>query len=99
MAVKTEFTKNDFIRILSKYDLGELQDFTPIAQGTVQTNVILETTKGRFVLKYYENRSFGSVLFEAEVMKYLNDKHYPCPRIFSTKQGEYVGTYNEKPYI
>lgn len=99
MAVKTEFTKNDFIRILSEYDLGELQNFTPIAQGTVQTNFILETTKGRFVLKYYENRSFGSVLFEAEVVQYLNDKHYPCPWIFSNKQGASVGIYHEKPYI
>src|SRR6266568_4344904 len=99
MAVKTEFTKDDFIKILSEYEIGKYRDFQPTIEGTVQTNFFLQTTAGKFVFRYYENRSLGSVLFEANLIKYLNDKNYPCPLVFKNKQGEYVGMYSQKPFI
>ncbi|MFH2013900.1 MAG: homoserine kinase [Patescibacteria group bacterium] len=99
MAVKTKFTKNDFIKILSNYNLGEFKDFKPITAGAVQTNFLLQTTKDKFVFRYYENRSEGSVLFESNLIKYLKNKKYPCPASFKNKHGKFVGTYNKKPYI
>lgn len=38
MAVKTLFTHNDFVNILSQYDLGAYTQSEAIQQGTVQTN-------------------------------------------------------------
>lgn len=99
MAVKTNFAREDFIEILSHYDLGELQDFQPIIKGAVQTTFSLETTGGKFVFRYYESRSFGSVLFESELIQFLNEHRYPCPAIFRSRQGEFVRTYRDKPYI
>jgi Ser/Thr protein kinase RdoA (MazF antagonist) len=99
MAVKTKFSKNDFINILSNYDLGEYKDSKPFTTGTVQTNFLLQTTTGKFVFRYYENRTKDSVLFESSLIKYLKDKNYPCPAPFKNKHGKFVGTYKEKPYI
>jgi homoserine kinase type II len=99
MAVKTPFSDDDFVVILSQYDLGAYTHATAVQQGTVQTNYFIETTQGRFVFRYYENRSRESVLFESELLAYLTTQHYPCPAQAMNKQGAYVGMYGHKPYV
>ncbi|MEA3514588.1 MAG: homoserine kinase [Nanoarchaeota archaeon] len=98
MTTKTNFTKNDMIKILSNYKLGTLIDFEPLTKGTVQINFLLKTTNGKFVFKYYEKRSKNSVLFEANLIRYLKDKKYPCPAILRNKHKKIVEIYNKKPY-
>lgn len=99
MTVKTNFSTDDFLKILSNYSLGDFRAFKPVAEGNVQTNFILQTATGKFVFRYYENRSQGSVAFESHLIKYLNDNYYPCPAIFQNNQGEYVGVYKGKPFV
>ncbi|HEY3250272.1 MAG TPA: homoserine kinase [Ignavibacteria bacterium] len=99
MAVKTKFTKSDFTKILSDYDLGEYKSSKSFTTGAVQTNFLLQTTKGKFVFRYYENRSENSVLFESGLIKYLNEKNYPCPVQFRNKHGKSVCTYKGNPFI
>lgn len=99
MAVKTVFSKQQLLEILSLYTLGAYRDSRPISQGTVQTNYFLQSTQGSFVFRYYENRSRGSVLFETNLMHYLKRKNYPCPAPLRNRQGSFVGMYREKPYV
>lgn len=99
MAVKTNFSKNDFVEILSNYDLGEYRESKPFTTGTIQTNFLLQTTKDKFAFRYYETRAKDSVLFESNLIKYLKDKNYPCPAQFKNKHGKFVGTHKGKPYI
>lgn len=97
MVVKTEFSRSDFVTILADYDLGEFQGFEPIVQGTVQTNYLLETTRGKFVLRYYESRSRESASFETAVMGYLRRHGFPCPTPYRDRHGRTVCTYQGKP--
>lgn len=96
--VKTEFSKDELAKILSDYNTGELILVEPFTGGSVQTNYLLQTTKGKFVFRYYENRPLKSVLFEVNLIRFLKGKNYPCPAIFKDKHGKYVGNYNQKPY-
>lgn len=99
MAVKTSFSKADFTNILSDYNLGKYKKSRPFTTGAVQTNFLLETTRGKFVFRYFENRSINSVLFESNLIRYLKDKNYPCPAHYKNKHGKFVGMYKNKPYI
>ena len=99
MSVKTPLTHDDFVNILSQYDLGAYTQSEAIQQGTVQTNYFIQTTQGRFVFRYYETRSKESVLFESDLLAYLTEHHYPCPAQIKNTQGAYVGTYRNKPYV
>ncbi|MGD8487725.1 MAG: homoserine kinase [Anaerolineae bacterium] len=99
MAVKTRFTHNDFLHILSQYNLGEYVSSQAIRQGTVQTNYAIQTTRGTFMFRYYENRSEGSVLFESDLLAYLTKRNYPCPAPIRNQQGMCVGLYRHKPYM
>jgi homoserine kinase type II len=94
---KTELSKTEIVEIISNYNLGELQEVRPLTGGTVQTNLLLETTGGRFVLRLYEGRSPGSVGFEANLIRYLKARDYPCPAIFRDKHGRLTGLYQGKP--
>lgn len=99
MAVKSHISDADFEHILSHYDLGAFEKATPFTTGTVQTNILLQTTTGKFVFRCYElNRSFNSVLFEVNLINYLKHRNYPCPAVFLNTRGKLVGMYQNKPY-
>ena len=98
MAIKTTFFRQDFNQILAKYDLGEWLHAESITQGTVQTNYLLHTTHGKYVFRYYENRSRESILFEHEVLSYLKTNGYPCPSPIENQNGNCVGIYDDKPF-
>lgn len=99
MAAKTHFTQDDLVAMLSQYDLGTYVHAEAIQQGTVQTNYKLQTSQATFVLRYYENRTRESVLFESDVLTHLAAHHYPCPAQLPNRQGAYVGVYRDKPYV
>jgi homoserine kinase type II len=99
VAVKTEFSKAEFVEILANYDLGEFRDSRPISKGTVQTNFWLQTANGEFVFRYYENRSREMVLFECDVIQRLVQHHYPCPAAMQNRAGASVGMHDGKPFV
>ncbi|HEX2915992.1 MAG TPA: homoserine kinase [Chloroflexia bacterium] len=99
MAVKTQISETALAEILAGYALGEYKNSAPITHGSVQTNYLLETGKGKFVFRYYENRAKESVLFESNLIHYLKEKNYPCPAPIKNRHGKYVGDYNRKPYL
>lgn len=99
MAEKTKFSDSDLIDILGEYRLGELRSFTAFSTGTVQTNLLLDTTMGWYVFRCYENRSAGSARFECNLIQYLKTRSYPCPAVYKNKHGSFVGIFHNKPYV
>ncbi|MEI8247120.1 MAG: homoserine kinase [Lentisphaerota bacterium] len=98
--MKTNFSKNELSEILSQYNLGELIDSKPLANGSIQINILLQTTKGKFVFRYYKQvRLENSVLFEVNLIRYLKNKNYPCPASIKDKYGNIAGCYDNKPYV
>src|SRR3989338_7635384 len=98
MTNKTTFSKIDFNNILIHYNLGAVRKFSTFKLGTVQTNVLLETTKGKFVLRYYETRSEKYAFFEVNLLEHLAKKMYPCPAPIRNVRGMLLGKYNKKPF-
>ncbi|MEZ4868826.1 MAG: homoserine kinase [Caldilineaceae bacterium] len=89
----------DIAQILNDYRIGALEDAQPLTAGTVQTNLLLRTSQGPFVLRYYrQNRSFEAVLFEVHLINYLKRKGYPCPGVIRNVRGKYAGVYGGRPY-
>lgn len=99
MAAKSSFSKSDFVKILARYPLGEYRGSDQIAAGAVQTNILIRTTRGKFVFRYYENRSRKSALFEIELLRFLKSRRYPCSVPHKNNYGQYVGTFKAKPYV
>ena len=98
MAVKTQISNFDFIRILLDYNLGAFKAAEPISQGTVQTNYVLSMSRGKYIFRYYENRSHESVSFESHLLDYLKYHNFPCAGQIPDKAGNRVGVYQGKPF-
>lgn len=99
MAVRTTISERDFPAILSNYDVGGYQSFRTFANGAGQTTLLLETDGGKFVLRYYENRTQQHVDFEVQLFAFLRDRRYPVPAILKSRAGEFAGIYRDKPYV
>lgn len=56
MAVYTEIPDDEMTAFLAGYDVGELLSCKGIAEGVENSNYLLETDAGRFILTLYEKR-------------------------------------------
>ena len=56
MAVYTEVSDEDLQAFLRQYALGEVTSFKGIAEGVENSNYLLRTTEGSFILTLYEKR-------------------------------------------
>lgn len=99
MAAHTRFSETQLRSILSGYEVGSFVRAKPFSAGYVQTNIRITTTRGRFVLRYYENRSEESVSFEADLLEHLFRHEYPCAQPIKRSDGGVIGSYAGKPYI
>jgi homoserine kinase type II len=59
--------------------------------------LLLITTAGSAVVKYYEKRTLDYVNFEVELLHYLAQNSYPCSSPVVNRQGEHVRLYKKKP--
>ncbi len=90
--------KRDFLEILSHYRLGDCVKAEAFTSGAVQVNVRLTTTTVPFALKWYQNRSRERVLFEVDILRYLQKHAFPAPAPIRAVDGGYVGECRGKPY-
>ena len=56
MAVYTDVSAEDLTDFLRDYDLGELLSYKGIAEGVENSNFLVHTTAGNFILTLYEKR-------------------------------------------
>ena len=56
MAVYTKTSRAEIEKHLENYQLGKLLNFKEIIEGIDNSNFILETEKGRFILTIFESR-------------------------------------------
>ncbi len=89
MAVYTEVSDEDLTAFLAAYDLGEVTAFKGIAEGVENSNYLLQTTGGSFILTLYEKRVAPEELpYFLGLMEHLAAKGITCPTPVSAKDGK-----------
>ncbi|MGO4843695.1 phosphotransferase, partial [Rhizobiaceae sp. 2RAB30] len=56
MAVYTDITETELNAFLGHYDVGQLLSYKGIAEGSENSNFLLHTTSGAYILTLYEKR-------------------------------------------
>jgi homoserine kinase type II len=88
MAVYTEVTDDDLSAFLARYDVGSLVAYKGIAEGVENTNYLVQTTNGRFILTLYEKRVAPEDLpFFLGLMEHVAERGVSCPRPVHAKDG------------
>ena len=97
MAVYTKLSKNDLNEFLSKYNLDKLLSYEGIKEGIENTNYLIKTEKGKFILTLYEKRVEEKDLpFFIGLMRNLFDKGFPSPEPIINKNGNYISQILQK---
>lgn len=95
MAVFTPVSIDEAKAFLAGYDLGEVVELTPIAEGVENTNYRLETENGRFVLTLFEGRTDeASLPFCLGLTAHLAARGFPCPTPIEDRSGAWLGRLN-----
>lgn len=88
MAVYTEVPDDELARFLEGYDLGGLLSCKGIAEGVENTNYLVRTEKGPFILTLYERRvNRGDLPFFLGLMEHLAKNGLSCPTPVRDRNG------------
>ncbi|MCP5361754.1 MAG: homoserine kinase [Hyphomicrobiales bacterium] len=89
MAVYTHLSDTDLVALLAKYKLGALVRWRGIAEGVENSNYLLDTSSGRYILTVYEKRTnIEELPFFLNLMEHLAGQGIPCPVPVHDAHGE-----------
>ncbi len=98
MAVYTPVSDAELAVFLRRYDLGAPRALKGIAEGVENSNFLLETDRGRFILTLYERRVRSDDLpFFLDLMRWAADRGFPCPLPRPDREGALLGELNGRP--
>jgi homoserine kinase type II len=98
MAVYTDVTADELSEFLAAYDIGELLSYKGIAEGVENSNFLLHTTGGSFILTLYEKRTaVGDLPFFLGLMVHLARNGVACSQPVVTRAGTTLGTLAGRP--
>jgi len=98
MAVYTDVTDEEINEFLAGYGLGTLLSYKGIAEGVENSNFLLHTSKGYFILTLYEKRVAAADLpFFLNLMEHLAARGLTCPQPVRSRSGEALGRLAGRP--
>tara|TARA_B100000029_G_scaffold248783_1_gene245562 strand:- start:137 stop:1105 length:969 start_codon:yes stop_codon:yes gene_type:complete len=97
MAIYTKLDKEKIDSILSNYSLGDMKKFEGIKEGIENTNYLIETDKGKYILTIYEKRvNKDDLPFFSQLMLGLSKKNFISPKPISNKNSKYISDFENK---
>ncbi len=98
MAVYTEVSAEALGAYLERYDIGALRSCKGIAEGVENSNFLLQTTGGRFILTLYEKRvSENDLPFFLGLLEHLAARGLTCPQPVRDRTGAALGRLAGRP--
>jgi len=98
MAVYTDVAAEELEAFLAGYDIGGLLAYKGIAEGVENSNFLVHTSGGNFILTLYERRVAAADLpFFLDLMEHLASRGITCPQPVKNRAGAMLGAVAGKP--
>jgi homoserine kinase type II len=98
MAVYTEVSDDALRAFLALYEIGEVTSFKGIAEGVENSNFLMRTGGGQFILTLYEKRvKAGDLPFFIGLMEHLAQRGVTCPQPVRNRAGSALGELAGRP--
>ena len=97
MAIYTKLLENEIQEIMGRYELS-VTNYEPIEQGSGNSNYLLNTNHGKFVLTVFEIEPIWAV-HSSKVLLLLEKHEFPAPRLQKTAKGKMLTKYQGKPVL
>jgi homoserine kinase type II len=96
MAAYTHLTKKDANAIAADYGLPKVLSVRAVREGSVNTHYLLETVRGKFIVKIDEVKSEIEVKRELDLLLFLRKHGFPCPVPLADRRGRHCRDWNGK---
>lgn len=97
MAVYTHVDPDDLAALVARYGIGTVLSCKGIAEGVENSNFLLETTGGRFILTLYEKRvQQGDLPFFVDLLDHLAARGCPVPAMIRDRDGTAIQKISER---
>jgi homoserine kinase type II len=98
MAVYTDITDAELEAFLAEFDLGAPLVFKGIAEGIQNSNFLLETERGRFILTIYEREVRPEELpYFLNLLRWLAEHGFPSATPVADRRGRLLSSLRGKP--
>ena len=98
MAVYTEVSDDELTAFIDTYDLGPVLSCKGIAEGVENSNFLLHTKAGYYILTLYEKRvREDDIPFFLGLMQHLAGKGIVCPQPVANRKGVALGQLAGRP--
>src|SRR5271155_3904908 len=98
MAVYTEVSDDALRAFVAPYDIGEVISFKGIAEGVENSNFLMRTVGGQYILTLYERRVKAEDLpFFIGLMEHLAKRGVTCPQPVRNRAGSALGELAGRP--
>jgi homoserine kinase type II len=98
VAVYTDVSTDDLEVFLAGYDLGKVLSYKGIAEGVENSNFLLHTEAGYYILTLYEKRVAQADLpFFLGLMEHLAERGINCPQPVRRSDGHALGMLCGRP--
>ena len=98
MAVYTTIDDYEIATLLANYDIGQLLSLAGIAEGVENSNFILRTDQGTFILTLYEKRTDEADLpFFMDLKRHLSIEGLNCPQPIADKNAQILQRIAGRP--
>jgi len=96
MAVYTELNKQFLEELAEDYGFGRVIRALGIREGSVNTNYLLETAKGKFLARVDEVKSENELRRELDLLTFLRKHGFPCPNPLQDRKGRFYRDLGSK---
>src|SRR5438105_4135170 len=98
MAVYTDVAAEDLAEFHKGYAIGELLSYKGIAEGVENSNFLMHTSQGAFILTLYEKRvAVDDLPYFLSLMAHLAGRGVRCPQPARNRKGEVYATLAGRP--
>ncbi len=96
MAAYTELSKTLLDELADDYAFGRVANVAGIPEGSVNSNYLLETARGKFLLRIDEVKNENELRREIDLLGFLRKHSFPCPQPLQDRKGRFYRDHGQK---
>jgi len=97
MSVYTSVDSEQLEGFLRRYDIGKALALTPVAAGITNSNYMLDTDKGHYVLTLYEHHSDDELDYMLRLQRHLAERGVRCSEPVLDRRDDLFSSLKQRP--
>jgi homoserine kinase type II len=97
MVIYTDLTEKEVANFGELFNLGPVKDFHPLKGGSTNSNFLLITEKGKYILTICEEKPFEQIKPLMTLLQHLESHNFHTSKVLKSISGEFLQEYDNKP--